>query len=117
MEIKRVEKPWGYEIWWAHTPKYVGKLLHIEAGHRLSLQYHVAKDETVHVQSGEMILVVEEGGEMIERHLTPGQSYHIKPGTKHRMVAITDTDVLEVSTPEVDDVVRLEDAYGRTHVA
>jgi len=113
VEIKRVEKPWGYEIWWAHTDKYVGKLLHIAAGHRLSLQYHVRKDETVHVQSGEMILVVEENGAMVERRMGPGASYHIKPGTRHRMIAVTDTDVLEVSTPEVDDVVRLDDAYCR----
>lgn len=114
MDIKRVEKPWGYEIWWAQTEKYVGKLLHIEAGKKLSLQYHVKKDETVHVQRGEMLLLVEEGGKMVERRLGVGESYRIRPGTRHRMIAITDLDVLEVSTPEVEDVVRIEDDYGRT---
>lgn len=113
MEIKYVEKPWGHELWWARTDRYVGKLLHVKAGHQLSLQYHVKKDETIHLQSGEMILVVDEGQGLIERRMKPGESYHIAPGVRHRMVAITDCDVLEVSTPEVDDVVRLEDAYGR----
>jgi quercetin dioxygenase-like cupin family protein len=113
MEIKRVEKPWGYELWWAVTDKYVGKLLHVREGHKLSLQYHVQKDETVHVQRGEMLLVVEENGVLTEKRMSPGSSYHIRPGTKHRMVAVTDCDILEVSTPEVDDVVRLEDSYGR----
>ncbi len=113
MEIKRVEKPWGHELWWAQTERYLGKLLHIRAGHRLSLQYHVRKDETVHVQSGEMLLVIEEGGMLVERKVVAGESYRIAPGTKHRMVAVTDCVVLEVSTPEADDVVRLEDAYGR----
>lgn len=110
----RVEKPWGYELIWAHTDRYVGKLLHIKAGERLSLQYHVKKDETVHVQRGQMRFIVEEDGVMIELLMNPGDSYHIRPGTKHRMVAVTDCDVLEASTPELDDVVRLEDKYGRT---
>lgn len=111
--VTRVDKPWGYEIIWARTPKYVGKVLHINAGHRLSLQYHRVKDETVHVHSGQMKFVVEENGAMVERILGPGESYHITPNTKHRMIAITDCDVLEASTPELDDVVRLEDSYGR----
>lgn len=110
---KRVEKPWGYELIWAHTERYVGKLLHINQGHKLSLQYHVKKDETIHVQQGRLLFVVDEGKGLIERELTVGQSYHIKPNTTHRMVALTDCDVLEVSTPELDDVVRLEDSYGR----
>jgi mannose-6-phosphate isomerase len=113
MEIKRVEKPWGHELWWAHTNLYVGKLLHMKAGHRLSLQYHVKKDETVHLQSGELVLVIDEGAGLVEKHLRPGESHRIVPGTVHRMVAVTDCDVLEVSTPEVDDVVRIEDSYGR----
>ena len=113
MEITRVEKPWGYELWWARTDRYVGKLLHVKAGHQLSLQYHVVKDETIHLQRGELVLVVDEGEGLVERRLAPGDSYHIAPGTRHRMIAVTDCDVLEVSTPEVDDVVRLEDAYGR----
>ena len=111
--LKRVEKPWGYELIWAHTDRYVGKVLHVNEGHKLSLQYHVKKDETIHLQTGRMLLVVDEGNGYVERELKVGESYHIKPGTKHRMVAITDCDILEVSTPELDDVVRLEDSYGR----
>jgi len=112
---KRVEKPWGHELWWAQTERYVGKLLHVKAGHKLSLQYHVVKDETIHLWSGDLLLVLDEGNGrgLVEHRLRPGQSYHVRPGTKHRMVAVTDCDILEVSTPEVADVVRLEDAYGR----
>jgi mannose-6-phosphate isomerase len=110
---RRVEKPWGHELIWAHTERYVGKLLHIKKGHQLSLQYHNKKDETVLVQSGEMIFQVDEGQGLVDKTMKAGDSYHIKPLTKHRMVAVTDVDVLEVSTPELDDVVRLEDAYGR----
>lgn len=111
--IRRVEKPWGHELIWAHTERYVGKLLHIKAGHKLSLQYHNQKDETIHVQSGKLLFVVDEGSGLTEKVMEPGQSYHITPHTKHRMIAVTDCDILEVSTPELDDVVRLEDAYGR----
>ncbi len=111
---KRVEKPWGHELWWAHTDRYVGKLLHVKAGSQLSLQYHVKKDETIHLWSGEMVLVLgAEGGSLAEHTMRPGDSYHVRPGTVHRMRALTDCDVLEVSTPEVEDVVRLEDDYGR----
>lgn len=110
---RRVEKPWGYELIWAHTERYVGKLLHINQGHKLSLQYHRQKDETIHLQNGRVLLVVDEGTGLMEIELKPGQSYRVRPLTKHRMVALTDCDVLEVSTPELDDVVRLEDAYGR----
>jgi mannose-6-phosphate isomerase len=110
---RRVEKPWGHELIWAQTERYVGKVLHIKQGHKLSLQYHNKKDETVHVQSGTMLLVVDEGQGLVEKEMKAGDSYHIRPLTKHRMVAVTDVDVLEVSTPELDDVVRLEDAYGR----
>ena len=113
MEIKRVEKPWGHELWWAVTDRYVGKLLHVQAGKKLSLQYHVVKDETIHVQRGELLLVIDEGGELVERRMLPGETRHIPPGTRHRMIAITDCDILEVSTPELDDVVRLDDDYGR----
>ena len=111
--MKRVEKPWGHELWWAHTERYVGKLLHIKAGHQLSLQYHKVKDETIMVQSGELAFEVEEGGQMVTKQMKVGEVYHITPLTKHRMRAITDVDVLEVSTPEVEDVVRLQDSYGR----
>ncbi len=112
---KRVEKPWGHELWWAQTERYVGKLLHVKAGHKLSLQYHEKKDETIHLWSGELLLVLDEGDGkgLVEHRLRQGHSYHVRPFTKHRMVAVTDCDILEVSTPEVEDVVRLEDAYGR----
>jgi mannose-6-phosphate isomerase len=113
MTVRRVEKPWGYELIWAHTNRYVGKVLHVNEGHKLSLQYHNVKDETIHLESGRLLLVVDEGKGLIERELKVGESYHIIPGTKHRMVALADCDILEVSTPELDDVVRLEDAYGR----
>jgi len=108
-----VAKPWGYELIWAHTDRYVGKVLHIRAGQKLSLQFHEKKDETVHVWSGRMVLVVDEGQGFVEREMEAGESCHISPGTRHRMIAVTDCDVLEVSTPELDDVVRLEDSYGR----
>src|SRR3990172_2736918 len=112
---KRVEKPWGHELWWAQTDRYVGKILHVKAGHRLSLQNHVEKEETTPLGGGEMILALDEDGSgLVEQVMRPGDSYHIRPGTKHRMIAVTDCDILEASTPEVDDVVRLEDAYGRT---
>ncbi|MHB8418619.1 MAG: cupin domain-containing protein [Myxococcales bacterium] len=112
--MRRVEKPWGYELIWAQTERYVGKVLHVNAGHRLSLQYHRQKDETIHLWSGRLELVVDEGKGLEAREMKAGESYHIRPGTKHRMIAITDCDILEASTPELDDVVRLEDAYGRT---
>lgn len=113
MQLKRVPKPWGHEIWWAHTEKYVGKILFVKAGHKLSLQYHEKKDETVYLNKGSIVLLVEEDGEMIERVLRPGDAYRIRPGVKHRMSALEDSEILEASTPEVEDVVRLEDAYGR----
>jgi mannose-6-phosphate isomerase len=111
--VVRVDKPWGHEIIWARTERYVGKLLHINAGGRLSLQYHRVKDETIHVLLGQMLFIVEEEGALVERRLVPGDSYRISPNTKHRMEAITDCEILEASTPELDDVVRLQDAYGR----
>lgn len=113
--IQRVEKPWGYELIWAKTGDYVGKILHINKGHRLSLQYHRQKEETIYVTSGRMLFLFEnEKGEMTEVHMNPGEAHHIPPGKKHRMIAIEDCDVFEVSTPHLDDVVRLEDGYGRT---
>ncbi|MGB8932322.1 MAG: cupin domain-containing protein [Anaeromyxobacteraceae bacterium] len=110
---KRVEKPWGHELWWAHNERYVGKLLHIKAGSQLSLQYHVKKDETIHLFRGQMVLVLGDEKELIDHAMTEGESYRVKPGTIHRMRAVTDCDVLEVSTPEVEDVVRVQDDYGR----
>ncbi|UCF21593.1 MAG: cupin domain-containing protein [Gemmatimonadota bacterium] len=114
MEVKRVEKPWGHELIWAHTDRYVGKVLHIKAGESLSLQYHERKDETIHVLRGHMtFLVGEHESDMREVDLREGQSFRVTPGTRHRMVAVSDCDLLEASTPDLDDVVRLEDRYGR----
>jgi mannose-6-phosphate isomerase-like protein (cupin superfamily) len=113
-EVVIVPKPWGHEVIWAHTDRYVGKILHIEAGHSLSVQYHERKDETVHLLSGEMIYRVQDGdGELRDVSLARGASYRITPHTVHQMIAVTDCDVLEASTPELDDVVRLSDRYGR----
>ncbi len=111
--VKIVEKPWGYEIIWAHTDRYVGKILHIRKGECLSYQYHVEKDETIRVLSGVLDMDVERDGEREKLRLAPDESLHIVPRMKHRMIAVEDCDVLEVSTPELDDVVRLEDRYGR----
>ncbi|MBF8299848.1 MAG: cupin protein [Acidobacteria bacterium] len=111
--VTRVEKPWGYELHWARTPRYVGKILHVKAGHALSLQYHNRKDETIYLYSGNMLFEIEENGTLTKREMKPGDVFHVTPNTVHRMTAIEDCDVLEVSTPELDDVVRLEDRYGR----
>ena len=110
---RRVEKPWGYELIWAHAEKYVGKILHITAGHALSLQYHRQKDETIHLLSGSMRLEYDRGEGRREVVLRPGESVRIRPGMLHRMIALEECDVLEASTPELEDVVRLEDRYGR----
>ncbi len=109
----RVDKPWGYELIWAHTDRYAGKILHIKTGEVLSYQYHRVKDESIHLLRGAMELEVE--GEAGRKSLSfrPGDCFHITPGMKHRMKALEECDVLEVSTPELDDVVRLEDRYGR----
>jgi quercetin dioxygenase-like cupin family protein len=111
--MRRVDKPWGHELIWAETDRYVGKLLHVRAGERLSRQYHVVKDETLLVQAGELLLELGAGATLERCALKEGDGFHIKPGTIHRMVAVTDVVLVEVSTPELDDVVRLEDAYGR----
>ncbi|MCC6277107.1 MAG: cupin domain-containing protein [Oligoflexia bacterium] len=115
MNTKFVNKPWGHELIFAHTAKYVGKVLHIKAGEALSLQFHNQKDETIHIQKGSIKFIVGKNpeGPFEELILKPGESFHITPKTVHRMIAIEDTDILEVSTPELDDVVRLEDRYGR----
>ena len=113
VEIKTVPKPWGHESIWAHTDRYVGKILHINAGQALSVQYHDKKDETVHLLSGELVYRVQMGQQLEDMHLKAGESFRITPGTIHQMEAVTDCDVLEVSTPELDDVVRLSDRYGR----
>jgi mannose-6-phosphate isomerase len=116
VEVRRVSKPWGHELIWAHTDRYVGKILHIRAGHALSMQYHHEKDETVHLLTGEIIYRVQRPGEtqeMEEVRLRAGDSFRLAPGTIHQMEAVTDCDVLEASTPHLDDVVRLSDRYGR----
>lgn len=107
--MKRIEKPWGYEVWWAVTDKYVGKLIHVNKGHALSLQYHNVKHESMYAISGEAMLSI--NGE--ERPFGPGDAVDIAPLTRHRLTAITDFELVEVSTPELEDVVRLEDHYGR----
>ena len=112
-DVTRVEKPWGYELHWAKTGRYVGKIIHVNAGHALSLQYHNLKDETIYLHSGRLLFEIQEGGAMVAREMRPGEAVHVTPKTTHRMTALEDSDILEVSTPELDDVVRLEDRYGR----
>ena len=106
---KIVEKPWGHEEWWAQTDKYVGKVLYIKKGHRLSLQYHNVKDETMRLMSGELLFTL--GDQDIL--MCPGDVVHVPPGVVHRMTAQSDVVVVEVSTPEVEDVVRVQDDYAR----
>jgi quercetin dioxygenase-like cupin family protein len=111
--IKRVPKPWGHETIWAHTESYVGKILHIKAGEALSVQYHNVKDETVYLFSGELIYRIWENDQPRDVQLKIGEAFRITPGTIHQMEAVTDCDILEVSTPHLDDVVRIKDRYGR----
>jgi mannose-6-phosphate isomerase len=111
--MRRVDKPWGYELIWADTERYVAKLLFIREGERLSRQYHVRKDETFFVESGELCLELGRPPDVEPRVMKNGDAFHCPPGTVHRMLARTDVRVFEVSTPDLDDVVRLEDAYGR----
>ena len=114
IDVTMVPKPWGHELIWAHTDQYVGKVLHIRAGHALSLQYHNRKDETIHLLSGKMIYRVKNAaGELVDVQLLAGDSFRNEPGTVHQMEAVTDCQVLEASTPHLDDVVRLSDKYGR----
>jgi mannose-6-phosphate isomerase len=109
-----VEKPWGWELIWAHTGDYVGKVLFVKAGHSLSLQYHERKDESWLVQEGRARLELGAvGGELEEVEILPGEAFRFRAGTVHRVTALEDTLVIEVSTPHLDDVVRLEDRYGR----
>jgi quercetin dioxygenase-like cupin family protein len=112
--VKIVPKPWGHEVIWAHTEHYVGKVLHIKAGHSLSVQFHNQKDETIHLLTGEMIYRVKgASGALEDVQLKAGESFRNEPGVVHQMEAVTDCQVLEVSTPHLDDVVRLSDKYGR----
>ncbi len=112
-EVTRVDKPWGYELHWAKTDRYVGKIIHVNAGHALSLQYHRVKDETIYLERGRLLFEIQQGADLVRREMLPGERVHITPGTVHRMTAIEDSDIFEVSTPELHDVVRLEDRYGR----
>ena len=111
--MRLVPKPWGHEVIWASSELYVGKILHIKAGHALSVQYHEQKDETIHVLRGRLTYRVGPPDDAREIELREGESYRNTPGTIHQMEAITDCDVLEASTPHLDDVVRLQDRYGR----
>ena len=114
VDVTHVPKPWGWEKIWANTDRYVGKILHINAGHALSVQYHVRKDETVYLLAGQLkYWVRDENGELRDMNLTVGEAFRITPGTVHYMEAVTDCDILETSTPDLDDVVRLKDRYGR----
>jgi mannose-6-phosphate isomerase len=114
VEVRRVEKPWGHELVYATTERYGGKVLFIRAGEQLSLQFHKEKDETIYIYSGRLELEIGEPGKPLDTEVVgPGRAFHLIPGTVHRMRAVEDTFVLEVSTPEIDDVVRLEDRYGR----
>jgi len=111
---RKTEKPWGYELLFALTPQYAGKLIFVSKGHRLSLQYHSKKDETMLVQQGKALLEVEgSDGKLESVTLKTGDCFHVRPMTRHRLQALEDTIIFEVSTPELDDVTRLADDYGR----
>lgn len=112
--VQKIAKPWGYEEIFAHTDSYVGKILFIRSGEALSLQFHREKDETIRILDGELeLLAGSDRKELQKIRLVPGAVYHIPPMTLHRMIAAADTQVLEVSTPQLNDVVRIEDRYGR----
>lgn len=115
--LRKTDKPWGYELLWARTDVYAAKVLHVDKGHRLSLQYHERKDETVLLYAGRMLLVLEDDqGVLREIYVGAGEAYHIPAGRRHRMIALEDCEILEVSTNDLDDIVRVEDAYGRADV-
>jgi mannose-6-phosphate isomerase len=112
--VRKVEKPWGYELIWATTALYCGKLLFVRAGEELSLQFHREKDETIYVHEGRLEFEIgEEAGALTSDVVGPGTAFHLRAGTVHRMRALEDSLLLEVSTSQLDDVVRLEDRYGR----
>ena len=114
IERTRVDKPWGYELRWAITDRYAGKVLHVNKGEALSLQYHERKDEYQYILKGSVDIELGDSDRALTtRRMTVGDTLHITPGTRHRITAVEDTDIFEVSTPEIDDVVRLDDRYGR----
>ena len=115
-DARRVEKPWGWELIWAHSESYAGKVLFVRAGHSLSLQFHNEKDESWYVQSGSAEVQLGDAGEAVlsTEIVRPGACFRFRPGTVHRVRALEDTTILEASTPQLDDVVRLEDDYGRS---
>lgn len=113
-DASRIDKPWGYELRWAVTDRYLGKLLHVNRGEALSLQYHERKDEYQYVVAGSVdIEVGGPDGALTTLRMNVGDTLHIKPGTRHRITAVDDADIFEVSTPEGEDVVRISDRYGR----
>ena len=111
--MRKVAKPWGHELIFAENERYAGKVLHLEPGQSLSLQYHERKDETLMVLQGEVTLSVEVEGKMRDMLLRAGEAHRIRPGVRHRLTSDAAVDIIEVSSPELDDVVRLEDRYGR----
>ncbi len=111
--VRRVAKPWGHELIFAENDRYAGKILHLEGGQCLSLQYHERKDETLYVLKGEVVLSVEVDRQMRDIRLSPGEAYRVRPGVRHRLRAENPCELVEVSSPELEDIVRLEDAYGR----
>ena len=114
MTPNKVVKPWGFELLWAYTDRYAGKILHVNPGKRLSLQYHNNKDETLYLLSGRMQLDLEDdGGALVQHVVEPGESFRVPAGRRHRIHALEECSVLEASTPELDDVVRIQDEYGR----
>ena len=112
---RKIDKPWGHELLWAHAADYAAKILHIKRGEKLSLQYHERKEETMFLYSGRMLLILEDdGGILREIYVQAGEAYHIRAGRRHRMIALDeDCEVFEVSTNDLDDVIRIEDSYGR----
>jgi mannose-6-phosphate isomerase len=111
---RQIDKPWGHEVWFAHTDRYAGKIITVRTGHRLSLQYHERKDETSHLVSGRMrLLQGSDPDQLVESLLEPGATWRNEAGTIHTVEALEDSTFFEVSTPELDDVVRLRDDYGR----
>ena len=118
VDVRRVEKPWGYELVYAWTERYCGKIIFVRAGEALSLQFHRQKDETIYVQSGRVEFEIGDPGKPVDNEVVaPVHAFRLEPGTVHRRLALEDTILLEVSTPEADDVVRLEDRYGRAETA